>query len=527
MLVNGGAASLIPAARTVYTYLGNSALTDPTNSISSINAAIDDALLNTGLPGEPTRLEIIDFINGIDTADADGDGDKVEGRYQMGDPLHAQPISVVYGPTNDDARVYFATNDGYLHSVDVVTGVEQWAFLPQEFLANQVEFFKDGQVGTGVKFYGVDGALRVQLINADSDGVIEPLVGEKVMLFIGMRRGGDFYYGLDITDPDQPTVEWRIDSASLPGAGQSWSAATPARIDIAGSGQNAEKTVVVIGGGYDPTQDGYLATTDTVGNSIYIVDSQTGSLLWHGSGNAGADKVFATAGKTMSYSMPADVRVIDLNGDRLADRMYAADMGGQVWRMDITNGQPRGSLVAGGVIAQLGSAGIGAPTPAETRRFYYAPDVALASTNQYNYLHIGIGSGYREHPNETANQNAFYALRDYKTFGQMTQAEYDVLTPIVPSDLVDVTFDAAANVPQGAAGWRLDLVAGGGWYGEKVLAETRTFNNRVYVSTFRPGYERRELRAAARHEPPVRHEPVHGRAGPQSRRLCDHRSAVA
>ena len=34
---------------------------------------------------------------------------------------------------------------------------------------------------------------------ADNDGIIEP--GEKVYLFFGMGRGGDFYYGLDVSDP--------------------------------------------------------------------------------------------------------------------------------------------------------------------------------------------------------------------------------------------------------------------------------------------------------------------------------------
>jgi type IV pilus assembly protein PilY1 len=482
----GGAAHEIPAVRKVYTYLGNPNLTAASNAVALGNAAIVDALLNTGTPGDPTRAQVINYINGLDASDIDGDTDVAEARNQMGDPLHAQPVSVVYGPTNDDTRVYFATNDGYLHSIDSRTGVEQWAFLPSEFLINQVEYFKDYQMGTGAKFYGIDGNLRMQIVNADSDGIIEPGNGERVYLFAAMRRGGDFLYALDVTFPDSPVVMWRRDGASLPGVGQSWSSAMPTRIDIASSGQNADKTVVVIGGGYDPTQDGYTASVDTVGNSIYIIDSQTGALLWHGSGNTGADKVFAFAGKSMSYSIPADVRVLDLNGDRLADRMYAADMGGQVWRFDIVNGQPRGSLVNGGVIAQLGSAGIAMPTPADTRRFYYAPDVALASTNQYNYLHVGIGSGYRAHPNETANHNAFYALRDYKTFATMAQAEYDLLLPIIPANLVDVTTDVTANVPQGSPGWRLDLTAGGGWNGEKVLAETRTFNNRVFVSTFRP-----------------------------------------
>jgi type IV pilus assembly protein PilY1 len=480
----GGAASLIPAGRNVYTYLGNANLTNPGNAVIKTNPGITDALLNTGILGDPTRDQVIDYINGADASDVDTDGNLLEPRAQMGDPLHAQPVSVVYGPTNDDARVYFATNDGYLHSIDALTGAEHWAFLPPEFLGNQIEFFKDYQMGAGAKFYGIDGNLRVQIVNADADGIIEP--GEKVFLFAAMRRGGDFLYALDITNRNQPRLMWRLDGATLPGVGQSWSSAMPTRIDIGGSGQNADKTVVVIGGGYDPIQDGYTTTTDTIGNSIYIVDSESGALLWHGSGNMGADKVFAAANGSMSYSIPADVRVLDLNGDRLADRMYAADMGGQVWRFDIVNGQPRGSLVNGGVIAQLGAAGLAMPTLAETRRFYYAPDVALASTNQYSYLHVGIGAGYRAHPNETANQNAFYALRDYKTFATMTQAEYDALTPIVPTDLVDVTVNATASVPQGSPGWRLDLTAGGGWNGEKVLAETRTFNNRVFVSTFRP-----------------------------------------
>jgi hypothetical protein len=61
-----------------------------------------------------------------------------------------------------------------------------------------------------------------------------------------------------------------------------------------------------------------------------------------------------------------------------------------------------------------------------------------------------------------------------------------VLTPIMDTDLVNVTADTSANVPQGSPGWRLDL-NDGGWIGEKVLAETRTFNNYVYVTTFRPG----------------------------------------
>ena len=44
-------------------------------------------------------------------------------------------------------------------------------------------------------------------------------------------------------------------------------------------------------------------------------------------------------------------------------------------------------------------------------------------------------------------------------------------------------------MPYGNAGWRIDLNIGG-WNGEKVLAEARTFANQVIFSTFQPSDER-------------------------------------
>jgi type IV pilus assembly protein PilY1 len=468
---------MIPLARKVYTYLGVAALTNAVNRVAKTNVLITDALLNTGLPGDPTRDETIDFINGLDPSG--------QPRNEMGDPMNSQPVSVIYGPPSgsppnevDNARVYFATNDGYLHSIDTNDGSEEWAFLPPEFLSDQAELFTDDS--TAAKRYGIDGNLRVQTFG-DSDGIVEPADGEKVYLFFGMRRGGDVYYGLDITYPDAPTVLWRRDGVSLPGMGQSWATPTPTRITVQGATQNAEKMALVIGGGYDPSQDNTAASTDTIGNSIYIIDSASGNLLWRGSGNAGASKNFSA----MQYAIPADVKVVDLNGDRFADRMYAADMGGQVWKFDIVNGQPAASLVNGGVFAQLGSAPLASPTVQETRRFYYPPDIAAVNNDDFNFIHVGIGSGHRAHPNATVNEDRYYALRDYAAFTSQTQAQYDVFTPITDAALVDVTDDIAAVVPQGSPGWKFELRIGG-FRGEKVLAEARTFDDQVFFNTYTP-----------------------------------------
>jgi type IV pilus assembly protein PilY1 len=484
-VVSGGAAAQLSASRNVYSYFGNSDLTHVTNRIEAANGALTDGVLNTGVAGLPSRLEVIDFINGLDVGDADQDGDITEAHNQIGDPLHSRPVVVVYGPDTDDALVFMGTNDGYLHAFDVADGSEVWSFLPPEFLDQQVDLLVDNSSAN--KLYGPDGSIRVQMI-ADADGVIEEADGERVYLFFGMRRGGDAYYALDITDPDSPEVLWHKDSSDLPGMGQSWSSTTPTRINIQGATQNTNKLALVIGGGYDASQDASAHSTDATGNSIYIVDTVSGDLLWHGT-NSGGTQDFSDADWSMDYSIPADVRVLDLNGDGFADRMYAGDMGGQIWRFDIENGKPASELVAGGVIAQLGAAGLASPSVADTRRFYYAPDVALVINNDYNYVHIGIGSGHRAHPNATVNHDEFYALRDYWTYAPKTQGEYNdnIAFPLITvGDLVDVTTDTSASVPQGSPGWRMSL-NDGGWLGEKVLAESRVFDGRVFVSTYRPG----------------------------------------
>jgi type IV pilus assembly protein PilY1 len=281
-------------------------------------------------------------------------------------------------------------------------------------------------------------------------------------------------------------LQWRATPAELPKLGQSWSTPNPTRIDIQGASyatENTGKHVLVMAGGYEADQDNETFSTDTRGNAIYIVDAYSGARLWNAS-NTGATQNFATTGRSMDYSIPARVRVVDFDGDGFADRFYVGDMGGQLWRFDVKNGQAASSLVAGGVIAQLGAAPSTTPTAADTRRFYYTPDVATVNTRTENFIHIGIGSGHRGHPLNMTNEDRFFALRD--SVAPMDQAAFDALTPITAANLTPIT-STNTTIGTSSRGWYLDLNVGTGWQGEKVLAEARTFNNQVIFSTFRPG----------------------------------------
>jgi type IV pilus assembly protein PilY1 len=199
----------------------------------------------------------------------------------------------------------------------------------------------------------------------------------------------------------------------------------------------------------------------------------------------------------MNNSIPAAVRVIDLDGDAFADRMYAADTGGRIWRFDIVTdsdaaapGQqvPSASnLVTGGVLASLGNADLGTHPNSSTRRFYQSPDVSLVRLRgAAPYLNIAIGSGWRGHPMNTDTQDRFYSVRDYQPFATLTQTDFNNLTVITDGDLDDITDSVNPIVVDGAAGWKLELRLPGGFAGEKVLAESRTFDNIIFFPTYLP-----------------------------------------
>jgi type IV pilus assembly protein PilY1 len=477
----GGAANQLPdpAVRRLFTnQSGDPNLTVGANHLSVANEAAF-SLANLGLTGaaeEPSKEQLIRWARGEDILDEDFDPATTV-RNAMGDPLHSQPAAVIYGGTeaSPDVVVYTATNDGYVHAIDGNTGQELWAFIPREHLPNLAKLFFDPE--SQFKHYGVDGDIVPVVLDKDKDGQIEPVDGDFVYIIFGMRRGGDSYYALDVTNKNQPRVKWRISSPEM---GQSWSTATVARVDINDPGINAEKAVVILGGGYDNVHDtlAHPSTPDSDGAGIYMLDIESGDVLWR----AGRDLAADLQLPALTRSIPTQVRVVDLSGDGYADRMYATDMGGQILRFDIYNGETPANLVTGGVIAQLGAEG-NAVGNADTRRFYNSPDVAVFNDNVQNrrFLAINVGSGYRAHPLDNTNADRFYSVRDRDIFNQLSQAQYDSYAVVKDGDLVEVSGQVGAVIGATDRGWKFTLPPT-----QKVLANSVTFNNEVFFTAFSP-----------------------------------------
>ncbi|VAW53482.1 Type IV fimbrial biogenesis protein PilY1 [hydrothermal vent metagenome] len=516
----GGAANEfeINGPRKVYTYTGtytnNSGvlkpqsslanLTSAGNEVTSSNLAITDgsAMLNiTGLgsaiPGISRRDTLLDWAAGIDVFDTNNDSRTVDMRLEMGDPLHSQPALVQYNTPIFDIVAFVATNDGYLHAINTTDGSEIFSFIPQELLSNLNGVMTSA---VGSKIYGLDGDVVARVNDANKDGIISG-TGEFVYLYVGMRRGGKNYYSLDVTNPVAPSLRWVIkggvgDYADL---GQTWSSINVAKVK---DGTNS-KDVLIFGGGYDINQDaGSIRSTDSVGNVVYIADADSGELLWSG-GPAGDTVV-----PSMNYSIPARVAPLDISGDGNIDRLYAADMGGQILRFDIdestTSFSP--SSIKGGSIANLAVDN----SPADARRFYYPPDVALiAERGKQAYLALAITSGYRAHPNNLAVHDRIYLLKDKNIYNvpdyvnpsyqPLTEAElYNATENLAGAEGVTgagtpaentSAQDAALTALGNTEGWYIfldDETSTGNWIGEKGLSEALILGGSVIVTTFVP-----------------------------------------
>ena len=503
----GGAAGMLALPRTIYTYTGSSApddesLTAAGNELHEDNADITVEMLGDAAMSAADRTTLLQWARGVDVLDDDADEAEDDIRRSIGDPLHTKPVLITYGGTeaNPDITLFAGTNEGFLHAIDPDDGTEVFTFVPQELLPNLQKLYDDS--ASVAHPYGLDGPLTVWFNDLNDNGVIYNTSGtlessESVYLYQGMRRGGSNYYALDVTTRTSPVLKWVIKggadgTSGFDELGQTWSAATKAKIKVGGT----DTTVLVFGGGYDEDQDNNsVAQADAIGRAIFMVNASTGTKVWQ-AGPAGTD-----AGgdpdlvlSEMTNSIPADVRVLDTDGDGYTDRMYAADMGARIWRFDIDNSGDD-STVTGGIIAKLGD--LVGNVPADNRRFYYSPDVSLSKDR--THINIAIGSGYRAHPLDTDVHDAIFVIHDYAVYGPSTDADGDpVYTAITMDDLYDTTdnligegttsqVDSAKSTLAGKQGWYIWLnKTDDSFVGEKVLAKTLTTHSLLMFSTFTP-----------------------------------------
>ena len=441
--------------------------------------------------------EVEDLINWARGEDVDDKNSSSSVRNDIfGDPLHSKPVAIDYG--DNDIRILIGTNAGFLHMFkddDANNKVsESWAFIPSA-LFDILKPLRDEESG---KKYGFDGPIGVYFnnksLNGDglNDGTINATKGDQVWAAVGMRRGGRNYYGLDITKPDSPSLMWTIKGGEgkFKNLGQTWSKPQVAYIKSKGN-----TPLLIFGAGYDTNKDSNDAdnanvkTEDEVGRGIYIVNAKTGEKVWILAPKGDASKDAEFKGK---YSIAADVTLLDSNYDGYTDRIYAADTGGGIWRIDISDE---------GKFSHFQLADLGNDAD---RRFFYKPVVARTMFSKVTikdgvvtrldtpYDAIVIGSGNRSNPNGEGTADELFMIRDENTVTKLFESAPKAITHSMLMEMNDDEFGSALNsvtefvkledeLANDFVGWRYKLAAG-----EKSLAAATVVGGVAYFTSFTP-----------------------------------------
>jgi type IV pilus assembly protein PilY1 len=448
----GQALSTVPAAnRTIYTVVPPVTSSSTLESFAKSNNNITTTVLNVATSA--LRDQVIDFTRGTDAFDANQNGNTTEERpWKLGDIFHSTPVLVTppIRALNDSSYQAFktakasrttvliaGTNDGMLHAFRESDGVELWAFIPPDLLDN----LQSLTANTADHGYFVDASP----IAAD----LKLSGAWKTILVFGLRRGGNTYYALDITDTTNPVWMWSFTDTKM---GETWSEPAIGKVKIG----TTDKYVAFVGGGYNTAQN------NASGKAFFAIDLADGTKLWDYYNDGSTDDR-----RYMNFSIAANATAIDLDNDGYVDRVYIGDVGGQVWKFDVSataTSSWAGKRLFAAASTQANPPATGEYYPAQG--IYGVPTVALGPDLK---PWVFVGSGDRNHPNSTTTPNRFYGVKDTTT---MTNG-----SALTESDLADVT---SAN-GTAAAGWFFRLGSN-----EKTLATANVFDMNVFFSTFTP-----------------------------------------
>ncbi len=460
----------------------------------------DITIADLGVADATERADLIDWVRGEDQFDENADTQTNDIRASVhGDVLHSRPAVINYGrngPADEnDVYAFYGSNDGVFRAVkggtDTDGGTEAWGFIPREFFGKLKRLRDDAPIlsSTDKKPYFVDGTVTIYQEDVNGDGELNVGDGDKVYLYLAMRRGARLLYALDVSDPEDPALLWRRDNTSVGFAelGQTWSAPTVANVPgyanpvlIMGMGYDAAVediqpcmitasdasgvtwtsggTVTWLPGTCSVSGGSSVTTSRSMGRGVMVIDAFNGSLLWQaGASVSGATHNLAVAG--MDYSISSDVAVIDVNRDGIQDTGYVGDNGGNVWRLNFNDTDP-----ANWTVQKV--AAVGAHSATERRKFQYPPDVVFSNDAGGNYNAVLIGSGDREHPFDATVTNRFYLFKD-RAAG----------TPIADTDV----FDATAATGSNSYGYKITMAAG-----EKVVSSAVTVSGITYFNTNQP-----------------------------------------
>jgi type IV pilus assembly protein PilY1 len=344
------------------------------------------------------------------------------------------------------------SNDGMLHgfNADVTAegngGDELFAYVPSAIMGNLYELTSPDYEHR----YYVDGTPRV------ADAWLGTTLGWSTLAVGTTGAGGNSVFAIDVTDPSNvgnADVLWEFSHPEMGLTQQQ-----PAIVALA-SGEFG----VVVTSGYDTGEDD---------GRVWVLNASTGrpieTFTLTGSGELGSPLV------------------VDLTGDRIADRIYLGDTDGKLWRIDIDDSNEN----QWGIPSALSD---GPLFDAGTDQPITAPLASAFNEKREHMVYFGTGSFFKEGDNVVENDpeiQSFYGIIDSGiAITKSNLLEQEILArPTVNGQGLSVVSN---NELTSQSGWYIDLVykeslGGNGADGERVTARALIRGDRVIFTSLIP-----------------------------------------
>jgi type IV pilus assembly protein PilY1 len=302
----------------------------------AISAATTLGQLLGSFTPDPNGQDVLQYLRGSAAQEVRNGGPFRNRSHTLGDIVNSNP-QYVGAPSQGEpaasytsfaaayasrpAVLYVGADDGMLHAFDAQTGNERFAYIPTGVYPKLIDLVSP--------YY--DWAHQFYVNGSPQSSDVQFIDGSWHTMLVGTEaQGGASVYALDVTNPAAITTETALAASVLwdfTDVDMGYGFSTPS-INMTAAGWQ-----VFVGNGYDSAGERPV---------LYALNPQTGAITAKIDLCAAVAVSNPTACNSGVANGLSSVAVVNTGGEltAFANLLYAGDLQGNLWRVDISNANP-------------------------------------------------------------------------------------------------------------------------------------------------------------------------------------------